>query len=140
MIQYVGIASDEPERLARLDGVKKISPLAAAGWDEARCRRWCEENGLLSPIYTDSARGGCWFCHNQSCDQLRILRKKYPDLWQLMLKWDADSPVSFKTDGKSVHDFEKRFLCEEAGIIDPEKRFLWKYVSEVDLSRIGEKK
>lgn len=140
VIQYVGIASDEPERLARLDGVAKISPLAAAGWDEAKCRRWCEENGLLSPIYTTSTRGGCWFCHNQGVDQLRILRRIYPDLWQIMLRWDADSPVTFKANGHTVHDYDKRFQLEDAGLIDPDKRFLWKCVSQYDLSPAGETK
>lgn len=57
-IQYIGIAQDEPERLARLDGVTKLSPLAAIGWTEADCRCWCEENDLLSPIYTSATRGG----------------------------------------------------------------------------------
>ena len=139
-IQYVGIALDEPKRLARLDGVTKISPLAVIGWTEADCRKWCEENDLLSPIYTDAARGGCWFCHNQSADQLRLLRKNYPDLWQLMLKWDRDSPVTFKADGKTVHDYDKRFLMEDAGLIDSQKRFLWKNVLHRDLEDLIKEK
>ena len=136
VIQYVGIAIDEPERLARLDGTNKISPLAALGWTEADCRKWCEENDLLSPIYTSSTRGGCWFCHNQGVEQLRLLRRNYPDLWALMLKWDADSPVTFKSGGRTVHDYDKRFLMEEAGLIDPDRRFLWKCVTEGDLSDV----
>lgn len=94
-VQYIGIAVDEPNRFGQLSELKK-SPLVEAGWDEAYCRKWCEENDLLSPIYTTATRGGCWFCHNQGVAQLRLLRKNYPDLWALMLKWDADSPVSFK--------------------------------------------
>ena len=129
-VWYLGIAADEPTRQARLDGEKRISPLDAIGWTEADCRRWCEENDLLSPIYTNSTRGGCWFCHNQSVNQLRLLRRNYPELWKLQLKWDEDSPVSFKPDGKTVHDFDKRFLMEDAGLIDPEKRFLWKSIIE----------
>lgn len=94
-IEYIGIAVDEPNRFHVLTETKK-SPLVEAGWTEADCRRWCEENGLLSPIYTTATRGGCWFCHNQSVGQLRLLRKNYPELWALMLKWDKDSPVTFK--------------------------------------------
>ena len=135
VIQYLGIAADEPNRLARLDGVTKVSPLAALGWDEPYCRQWCIENDLLSPIYTTATRGGCWFCHNQGVQQLRLLRKNYPDLWSLLLKWDADSPVAFKPDGHTVRDYDKRFLMEDAGLIDPEKRFLWKPVLEYDLTR-----
>lgn len=57
IIQYIGIAVDEPNRFHCLNGRKK-SPLVEAEWDEAQCRQWCEENNLLSPIYTTLARGG----------------------------------------------------------------------------------
>ncbi len=56
-ISYVGIAADEPNRFHNLTDIKK-SPLVEAGWDEAYCRKWCEENDLLSPIYTTATRGG----------------------------------------------------------------------------------
>ena len=104
----------------------KKSPLVEAGWTEAYCRQWCEENSLLSPIYTTATRGGCWFCHNQGVGQLRLLRRNYPELWALMLKWDADSPVSFKADGHTVHDFDKRFKLEDEGYISADdKIFRW---------------
>ena len=113
-IYYIGIAADEPNRFGQLSDTKKY-PLVEAGWDEAYCRQWCEENDLLSPIYTTATRGGCWFCHNQGVGQLRLLRKNYPDLWALMLKWDEDSPVTFKADGHTVHDFDRRFQLEDEG-------------------------
>ena len=61
-MQYLGIAADEPERIERHTRPGIILPLVDIGWDEAYCRKWCEENDLLSPIYTNAARGGCWFC------------------------------------------------------------------------------
>lgn len=134
IVQYLGIAADEPARLKRLDGVTKTSPLAAIGWAETDTRKWCEENDLLSPIYTTSTRGGCWFCHNQSLDQLRVLRRNYPDLWALLLKWDEDSPVTFRPDGHTVHDLDRRFQLEDNGKIPTDKRFRWsmldKYAKE----------
>lgn len=123
-IRYLGIAADEPNRFHNLTETKK-SPLVEAGWDEAYCRQWCEENDLLSPIYTTATRGGCWFCHNQGVNQLRFLRKNYPYLWALMLKWDTDSPVTFKPDGHSVHDFDRRFQLEDELLIDPREPFRW---------------
>lgn len=129
-IYYIGIAADEPNRFHNLSNEKR-SPLVEAGWDEAYCRQWCEENDLLSPIYTTSSRGGCWFCHNQSVGQLRFLRKNYPKLWALMLKWDADSPVTFKADGHTVHDFDRRFQMEDDGMIAPDdKIFRWSMLDE----------
>lgn len=34
----------------------------------------------------------------------------------MMLKWDTDSPVTFKPDGTTVHDFDQRFANEDAQI------------------------
>lgn len=151
-ISYVGIAADEPNRFHNLTEIKR-SPLVEAGWDEPFCRKWCEENDLLSPIYTTAARGGCWFCHNQGVDQLRLLRKNYPELWAIMLKWDKDSPVTFRPGktiekqitiinadgeeetifekagyepGHTVHDFEERFRLEDEGLLIPgDTKFKW---------------
>lgn len=130
-VWYLGIACDEPSRFGNLNEYRK-SPLVEIGWDELTCRKWCKDNNLLSPIYTTATRGGCWFCHNQPVDQLRILRKKYPDYWKIMLKWDEDSPTPFHADGRTVHDFDARFRYEEAGFIDPEKKFRWKDVLILD--------
>lgn len=122
---YIGIAADEPNRFHNLSERKK-SPLVEAGWDESYCRKWCCENDLLSPIYTSTTRGGCWFCHNQGIGQLRDLRKRYPNLWTLMLKWDSDSPTKFHSDGHTVHDFDRRFQLEDDGLIAPDdKVFRW---------------
>lgn len=131
-IKYLGIASDEPKRFHVLTDTKK-SPLVEAGWDEAYCRQWCEENDLLSPIYTTATRGGCWFCHNQGVDQLRLLRKNYPDLWALMLKWDVDSPVTFRADGHTVHDFEERFSLEDQGMVSADEPWRWSYLDAIQL-------
>lgn len=129
-VMYLGIAADEPNRFRNLSEAKR-SPLVEAGWTESDCRRWCEENDLLSPIYTTATRGGCWFCHNQGVSQLRLLRKNYPDLWALMLKWDADSPVTFHADGHTVHDFERRFALEDEGLIAADdKIFRWSMLEE----------
>lgn len=126
VVSYLGIAADEPDRLDRLDGIKKVSPLDSIGWTEADCRQWCEDNGLLSPIYTTETRSGCWFCHNQSVGQLRRLRKNYPEYWAIMLKWDKDSPVTFKADGHTVRDFDRRFQLEDEGLLYPDdKIFRW---------------
>ena len=128
-VQYLGIAADEPERIARHTKKDIVLPLVDIGWDEAYCRLWCEENDLLSPIYTTAARGGCWFCHNQGVEQLRLLRKNYPDLWALLLKWDADSPITFHPRGRTVAHFETRFQMEDDGkLVAGDKRFRWAQV------------
>lgn len=128
-VSYIGIAYDEPERFKTLSNTK-ISPLVMAKWTEKMCYDWCAENDLLSPIYTSANRGGCWFCHNQSVNQLRLLRHNYPEYWKLMLKWDNDSPVTFKPD-HTLHDYDKRFEYEDKGFIFPNDRhFRWNCLYE----------
>lgn len=43
VVQYIGIAKDEPNRLERLDGKKKISLLDKYGYSEAMARQKAEE-------------------------------------------------------------------------------------------------
>ena len=127
-ITYVGIAYDEPKRFKSASDTK-IFPLVKAEWTEKVCYDWCKKNDLLSPIYSTSARGGCWFCPNQSIDQLRLLRRDYPEYWQMLLKWDNDSPVLFKP-SHSVHDYDRRFRLEDMGLIYPnDRRFRWEWVT-----------
>lgn len=138
IVQYLGIAADEPDRIARHTKPGFLLPLVEVGWDETYCRQWCEERGLLSPIYTTATRGGCWFCHNQGVDQLRLLRRNYPDLWLLLMKWDLDSPVTFHADGHTVHDFDRRFQLEDEGKIPIDRRFRWKMLEQLNSENCSE--
>lgn len=131
IIRYLGIAADEPERIERHTKAGAMLPLVESGWTEVDCRKWCERNDLLSPIYNNATRGGCWFCHYQGVQQLRLLRHNYPEYWALMLKWDDDSPVKFKADGHTVHDYERRFQLEDDGLISKnDKVFRWSMLDE----------
>ena len=125
-VKYIGIAADEPNRFHNLTELKR-SPLVEYGVTEAEARKICEDLDLLSPIYTQATRGGCWFCHNQGVQQLRLLRKQYPEYWALMLKWDTDSPLTFHADGHTVHDFDRRFQLEDEGFLDDDL-FRWRDV------------
>lgn len=118
-VSYIGIAADEPERIKRHSVKKRTEmPLVEANWTEPMCRKWCEENSLLSPLYATSDRGGCWFCHFQGLNQLRQLRRNYPNLWKIMLCWDGESGRSFRTGGITVKDLDKRFQMEDEGYFD----------------------
>ena len=128
IVQYLGIAADEPERIERHTKENVVLPLVDIGWNEAYCRKWCEDNNLLSPIYQNHARGGCWFCQFQPTESLRDVRDNYPDLWKRMLEWDTESPVAFNPHGHTLHDYEKRFEMEDSGALDSKKRFTWQLV------------
>lgn len=128
--QYLGICSDEPKRIERLKGTNQLALPAQLGYTEEMCYNLAKSLNLLSPIYENASRGGCWFCHNQRIDQLRFLRKNYPDYWLLMLKWDRDSPIIFRPDGHTLVDFDKRFRLEEQGIVPTDRRFRWSMIEE----------
>ena len=69
VVQYIGIASDEQERLVRLNG-QKISLLDKYGVDEAGAYELCKRAGLLSPIYEFANRNGCFFCPNAKLPEI----------------------------------------------------------------------
>lgn len=125
IVEYIGIAADEPKRFGQLNE-RKRAPLVEFGIEENLCGLHCQYEGILAPSYETSCRDGCWFCHNQGVNQLRLLRKNYPELWKLLLKWDTDSPVNFHPDGRTVHDFDHRFQLEDEGLLVPgDTRFRW---------------
>ena len=138
IVEYLGIAADEPDRFGQLNE-KKSAPLVEYGIEEDLCGLYCQYNNILAPSYETSCRDGCWFCHNQGIDQLRNLWKNYPDHWALLMKWDLDSPVTFKADGHTVHDFDRRFQMEEDGLVPMDKTFRWapveSYISMFDILR-----
>lgn len=85
LTKYVGIAVDEPRRIARLDGTNKVSLLARYDVTEAAAMALCKEHGLLSPIYEFTSRGGCFFCPNAGWSELQHLYNYHPDLWNYLL-------------------------------------------------------
>lgn len=109
IIQYIGIAIDEPIRLVRL-GEGKISVLAKYGYTEQMAMDKCTEYNLVNPCYLNSNRGGCWFCPNAKIRELCHLRKHHPDLWGELRKLDLlENRVSnyFKYD-KTLTEIERQ--------------------------------
>lgn len=143
-MEYLGIAADEPKRFGQLNEWKR-APLVEFGIEEGLCGLFCQYEGVLSPTYETSCRDGCWMCHNQGVNSLRKLRTNYPELWELLLKWDKDSPVTFHPGrwrkmyggyvyepGHTVHDFEERFALEDVGQIVPgDTRFRWDQIDQM---------
>lgn len=80
--QYIGIAIDEQSRLERMHVHKdKVSLLEKYNYTEQMAKELCQQYGLLSPLYSSSHRGGCWFCPNGSVKSFAKLRKDFPHLW-----------------------------------------------------------
>ncbi len=108
--QYVGIAIDEPERLAKLEGTNKVSLLQRYGYTEQMAHDLCKEYNLLSPIYEFSKRGGCWFCPNQKWAEFAHTRRYHPELWAELEKLNQEQNVvsrGFKW-GKTLEEVTAR--------------------------------
>lgn len=103
-VWHLGIAADEPRRIARLTPNRRAT-LAEFGITEAEAKAICERSGLLNPLYGKFDRLGCWFCPKAGRKGLAAVKAQYPDLWRIMLEMDKDSPVSFKP-GKTMREID----------------------------------
>lgn len=114
IIQYVGIAIDEHIRLKRLNK-NKISLLEKYSYTEKMAYELCEKYELLSPLYKNGNRGGCWFCPNRKLKQLIHLRNYYPNMWNALRELSKIPNLcsyGFKY-GKTLQDIEKEMNVYE---------------------------
>lgn len=86
VVQYIGIAYDEQERLMRLESGKRVSLLQKYHVTERDAADMCKKAGLYSPIYQFAPRNGCFFCPNAKLRELRHLYDHHPDLWNRLLE------------------------------------------------------
>ena len=111
VIQYIGIAINEPERLERIHKYPdRISLLEKYGYTEEDAYDMCERYGLLSPLYQSVSRGGCWFCPSARISQFVHVRKHHPWLWD-ELREMSKTPNLIRSDlkfGMSFEEVERR--------------------------------
>lgn len=89
---YVGIAADEPRRLASLRKDPNRSSLQAElGYTGDMARELCKEYGLLSPAYTElsTKRSGCWMCEFSKVEESRLIKETMPDIWEEFLSLEG---------------------------------------------------
>ena len=113
----VGYAADEEARVGGMSGSDVIQryPLIEWGIDEAEALKICTRHGFdWGGLYKHFHRVSCFCCPLQRLDELRTLRKHFPDLWQTMIDWDArckGNNPGFKM-YDTVMDLERRFAEE----------------------------
>lgn len=119
--QYIGIAIDEKARLDRIASTQnQMSLLEKYGYTEQMAKEKCIEYGLLSPIYSFSNRGGCWFCPNAKDKELKCLRRNHRELWDKLLELEeVPDLIGHKWNvltHTSIHDKEEQFFWEDKQI------------------------
>lgn len=108
VIQYIGIAADEPGRIR-----EKCYPLVEWDMTEADCLAYCKERGFdWDGLYDIFTRVSCWCCPLQSYDELRRLRTHFPELWKKLGEWDQQTWRTFLKN-YSVQQLDTRFAFEE---------------------------
>lgn len=118
IVEYVGIAIDEQERIAR-ERVKrqkdriKLYPLAEWGMKEADCLGYCHEKGFDwnengVELYKVLDRVSCWCCRNKNLKELENIYNYLPEYWEKLKKLQNKIEIPFKN-GKTVFDLEERF-------------------------------
>lgn len=108
LIEYVGVAADETERIK-----EKRYPLVEWGMTEKDCLAYCYERGFSwGGLYELFDRVSCWCCPLQGLKGLRNLYKHFPDLWQQLQTWDEVTWRQFRKD-YSVRELAWRFEFEK---------------------------
>lgn len=124
---YIGIASDEQQRLKRLEPYK-IAPLATL-WNmtEAECLQYCYDHHFYWYEDTDSEaekirlydvldRVSCWCCCNKNLKELRNIYNFLPEYWQRLryLQFVLERPMKgyYKGQPRGVFELEDRFSKE----------------------------
>lgn len=94
VVFYVGIASDEPKRLERLNNKTEISLLAKYRIAEKDALELCKKNNLLSPVYETTRRNGCWFCPYVKDKELLHFLKNNGNIFDRLIEWEKEENLS----------------------------------------------
>ena len=113
-VEYVGIAIDEPKRLAKKRKGFKIYPLAEWGMTEQDCLQYCyakgydwNENGVS--LYSILSRVSCWCCANKNLKELANYYYYLPKYWCKLKELQARTDRPFYHNKYTIFDLEKKF-------------------------------
>lgn len=120
LVEYVGIAADEPKRER-----DKTYPLIAWNMTEADCLRYCYERGFTwGGLYEIWDRVSCWCCPLQGLEDLKKLRNHRPELWAKLKEMNERLATSSRPNFRhfsSLSDIERRFEVEDEFVAQGKK-------------------
>lgn len=111
IIEYQGIAKDEPDRINKNSRSKHDIryPLVEWGMTELECLFYCYEHGFTwNGLYEHFDRVSCYCCPMSRIKELKVVYDKYPLLWENMRQMDSKSFRRFRND-YSIKDLEDKF-------------------------------
>ena len=116
IVEYVGIARDEPDRLTmqRSERTVKVYPLALMGMTENDCLvkcykngfDWREDNGI--DLYDVLDRVSCWCCGNKNLAELRAMYRYLPEYWEALKAMQSRTDKPFREEA-TIDQLQIRF-------------------------------
>lgn len=129
VIDYVGIAVDEPQRFEKEKSEGKRLPLVEWNMTEEDCLTYCHERSWFwheeSPegqleLYSILDRVSCWCCANKNLKELRNIYLYLPEYWdrlkELQRKIERPFKGYYKGVARGILELEERF--EKEGVCD----------------------
>lgn len=114
IVEYQGIAADEPDRLMKnLNKKWEVKyPLAKWGIIEQEALNYCYQQGYdWNGLYNDFDRVSCWCCWNKNLRELKSMYYYYPEIWKDLKRLEYEIGIPFK-DNMSLDQLEERFMRE----------------------------
>ena len=116
VVQYIGIAYDEQERLTRLEAEKTISLLEKYKRPSVTPRTSANGLGSIPRPMRFQDRNGCFFCPNAKERELRHLYECHPDLWARLLECQGapNKATELFNRKERFDEIDRRFRYEDA--------------------------
>jgi len=114
MVEFVGIAHDEQERLEKNQDTDNIKDYPLDAWyiEEDEALEYCWDVGYdWGGLYEKFGRVSCFLCPLSSLDELRYTFWNYPELWAEMRMLDDMSYRDFRSD-YTLAELEHKFWRE----------------------------
>lgn len=115
-VECIGFAADEEHRCHKkeMDGRNVRFPLVEWGITEKDALDICYSYGFdWGGLYNYFDRVSCYLCPHKNIDELRNLRRYFPELWADMLVRD-DKQNHFFRENKKLRWWDERFAYEES--------------------------
>jgi len=122
---YVGIATDEPDRFEKEKSAGKVLPLVEWDMTEADCLSYCRHRGWnwseKSPVtvsgmidlYDILDRVSCWCCANKNLRELQNIYWYLPQYWSRLedLQRQISRPFKgfYKNEPQGIFELKRRF-------------------------------
>ena len=113
VVEYVGIAADETERMdiKPKKNYTKSYPLVKWKMTEKDCLDFCYSMGITWTqngirLYDILDRVSCQHCQNKNKKEIQNIREYLPELWEDFMLWQSYICYPYRSDGRTIFDLD----------------------------------